>query len=112
MALSAGAALRRRMNAELARAAKIENKRLEWTATEKETLARACAIADRAEQLAAVFEASLAESDIGTATRVAAELRLADRAVIELVSKLNPGLSPKKSERHQRAAHARWAVSV
>lgn len=102
--------MRRRMNAELVRVGKLEGKKLVWDATERETLARAAGIADRAERLAAVFEASLAESDIGTATRVAAELRLADRAVLELIStKLNPGLTPKKSERHRRAAQARWS---
>lgn len=112
MAGTAGGGLRRRMNAELARAGKAAGKRLEWDAVEREVLSRAAAIADRAEQLQAAFETSLAEADVGLAVKLSAELRLADRAVTELVSKLNPGLQPKKSERHQRAAHARWGVSV
>ena len=105
------------MNAELARAGKAAGKRLEWDAVERETLSRAAAIADRAEQLQAAYEDVLAGGgggggDVSLALKLAAELRLADRAVTELVARLNPGLQPKKSERHQRAAHARWAVSV
>jgi len=113
MAGTAGGGLRRRMNAELARAGTAAGKRLQWDAVEREVLSRAAAIADRAEQLQAAYEDALAGGgDVSLALKLAAELRLADRAVTELVARLNPGLQPKKSERHQRAANARWAVSV
>ena len=66
--------------------------------------------ADRADQLPAVWATLVGGNVSPTAlANLAAELRLTERSVVDLCARLNIGLGPvAKSERHQRAAAARW----
>ncbi|MGB7239721.1 MAG: hypothetical protein WBD41_27545 [Rhodococcus sp. (in: high G+C Gram-positive bacteria)] len=100
---SAGEALRAAQNAALGDG-------LEWTELEALTLDRAVAAADRSEQLSVLLSAELAgDSAPSTVVKLSAELRMLERQVVDLVGRLNPsGVEVKKSERHSRAAGARW----
>jgi hypothetical protein len=50
----------------------------------------------------------MAAGETALAVKVSAELRGCERAVIDAVGKVNAGLGPAKSARHQRAARSRW----
>ena len=104
---TAGAKLRSRMNAVL----RARGAGWEWDEHEREALDAACDSATRAERLRQVFEAELAgDSPRSTVlTRVSAEIRHHERAVVDLVGLLTLGVEPVKSPRHVRAARARWA---
>lgn len=74
---------------------------------------RAATAADRSEQLGRLWKAELAgEARAGVLVKIAAEQRAQDRAVIDLISRVNPGIGAAKSERHARAAQSRWGRSA
>ena len=109
MSESAGDALRADMAEALARASKDLGQNLEWSEREVDIIGRAGSTADRAEELREVYAAERAGEDRATVSvKLSAELRALDRQVVDLVARVNAGLGPPKSERHQRAARARW----
>lgn len=83
-----------------------------WDEAETVALERAGETADRAERVRKLLDTELRKDDPNAAlyVKLSAELRALDRLVVDLVAKLNPsGEGPAKSERHQRAANARWS---
>jgi len=107
---TAGQQLRADMDAALARASRDLGQPLEFSEVERHTLARAAAAADRCDELRRLWEAELSRPQprATSAANLAAELRLTEKAVVDLLARVNLGVGPAKSERHQRAAHARW----
>lgn len=106
---TAGVRLRADLDAALARAGKEVGRPLEWDEKELLTLVTAGKVADRAEVLRGMF----ADEQAGQArptvlVKISAELRMCDRQVVDLVARINPGVGVAKSERHVRAARARW----
>ncbi|WP_283604995.1 hypothetical protein [Mycolicibacterium poriferae] len=113
--ISAGARLRSEMNAALRRASDAlgqpADEPLEWTEQEQAALDAACAAADRGEVLSAAFAAeAAAENRPSVLVKLSAEGRALDRQIVDLLAKVNPGLGPGVSERHQKASRARWGV--
>lgn len=105
---TAGQRLRAKMNAAL-RATGIAG--AEFDEYELEALDAACAVADRAEQLQAMYDAELAKGDEAKATtlvRLSAEARHCERQSLQLLDRVRVTPEPPKSARHQRAANARW----
>lgn len=107
--MTAGQQLRASLDAALEHASREAGKALEWSEQEQLTITRAADTADRAEVLRGRFDHLEANDGSENAlVKVSAELRLLDRQVVDLVARVHPGLGNAKSERHQRAAHARW----
>ncbi|MGB3521944.1 MAG: hypothetical protein WBA50_10755 [Mycobacterium sp.] len=107
--MTAGIRLRKAMDEALARAGQDIGQHLEWTADEMIILERAASAADRAEELRDRYRDELADAGKASSlTRLSAEIRQLDRLVVDLVGRVNPGVGPAKSQRHQRAARARW----
>jgi hypothetical protein len=74
------------------------------------TLALASTAADRCEELRRLweFELNRPEPRATSAANLAGELRLTEKAVVDLLVRVNLGTGPAKSDRHQRAARSRW----
>ncbi|WP_147378884.1 hypothetical protein [Mycobacteroides abscessus] len=108
--MTAGRRLRSDMDSLLARArSECGQPALQWDEREQDALTRACATADRAEILRELFDTEQSGDCRATVlAKISAEVRALDRQVQDLLAKLNPGVGPAKSERHQRAAGARW----
>jgi hypothetical protein len=108
--LSAGQQLRADMDAALARAGRDLGTELEFSDVEKHTLARAASAADRCEQIRRLWQAELdrPEPRATSAANLAGELRLTEKAVVDLLTRVTLGTGPAKSDRHQRAARSRW----
>ncbi|QRY53390.1 hypothetical protein [Mycolicibacterium septicum] len=107
---SAGTLLRQVFNDALARKGQALGQTLEWDEDEQLAIDTACRAADRAEDLRTLYDAERAGQNRPTVVvKLSAELRMVDRQVIELTARVNVGLGPAKSARHQRAADARWA---
>jgi len=61
--------------------------------------------------LSAAFAAeAAAENRPSVLVKLSAEGRALDRQIVDLLAKVNPGLGPGVSERHQKASRARWGV--
>ncbi len=96
--------LRKRLDAQLVAP-------LEWTEAESEYITLAGHAADRASVVQGLLDAELAaeEPRAVLVVKLSAELRLLERQQATLISMLNPdGEGTAKSERHRRAARARW----
>lgn len=107
---SAGAELRKMLDDALERQSKAIGRPLEWSEDELTMLDAACNAANRAEDLRGFYADERAGERRATVlVKISAELRMLDRQVVELVARLNVGVGPAKSARHQRAADARWA---
>lgn len=107
--ITPGRRLRADLDLALKRASQDLGQPLEWSEQELATIDRACATADRAEVLRARFdEAQQSDGSPADLVKLSAELRLLDTQVVDLVVRVNAGLGPAKSERHQRAAGTRW----
>jgi hypothetical protein len=108
--MTAGQCLRARYEEALAHASRETGRQLEWTEGEAVALETAIESADRAEQVRALVDAELAppEPRATNVTKLSAEVRLLNKAIIDYVWRLNPGPGVAKSERHQRAGRARW----
>jgi hypothetical protein len=107
--VSAGERLRQEMDAALHRASPEQP--LEWTEQERVALHAVCSTADRAEVIRAAFDAERdGEARSTVLVKLSAELRALDRQVVDLLAKVNPGLGPAVSERHQKASRARWGL--
>ena len=69
----------------------------------------AAAAADRAEELGVLFDAELAGSaDPGVLVKLSAEWRACVKQSVDMIGRVNTGEGKAKSERHVRAAGARW----
>jgi hypothetical protein len=109
MTETAGQRLRADLAATLQHAAQEQGRNLEWSEVERDIIERAAETADRAEELRELWaEQRAAGAGATTLVKISAERRHVDKTVIDLVARLNFGLGPAKSERHQRAVRSRW----
>jgi hypothetical protein len=108
--LTAGRRLRADLDAMLDRARdELREPGLSWDEREQDIISRAAAAADRADDLRAAFDAELSGENRATVLcKLSAEVRACDRAVVDLVAKVNPDVGSAPSERHVRAAKSRW----
>lgn len=108
---SAGEQLRARLDAELRQAEVTEGRALEWTPRELQIIDSAAAAADRAVELRKLLDEELARAEprASSAAKLAAELRMTERAAVDLSYRVSVGSGAPKSERHVRAAQARWS---
>ena len=102
---SAGQRLRAGLDAALAHAGREAGKELEFDEREQLIIGAASDAADRAERLAALWAA---ETNPALLCKLGAELRLCEKAAVELAARVNIGEGKAKSERRQRAAGVRW----
>lgn len=108
---TAGDRLRSDLDAALAHAAQEAGKTLEFDEAERHVIAQAVAAADRAEELARLYRSELArqpEPRLRTVIALAAEIRLSEKAAVDLVARVSLSLGAAKSPRHVRAAQTRW----
>jgi hypothetical protein len=108
---SAGQRLRAGLDAALAHAAEEAGRSLEFDEAERHVIDQAVAAADRAEDMRGLFRAELAhtpECRPRTVVALAAEMRLSEKAAVDLVARVSLGLGAAKSPRHVRAAQTRW----
>jgi hypothetical protein len=108
---SAGQRLREDLDTALAVAARKEgHASLEFTEVEQVTISMAAAAADRVEVLRALLVTVLAsaKSSAHSSATLAGEIRLTERAVVDLVGKVDVGTGHVKSPRHVAAGRARW----
>ncbi|MDV3130009.1 hypothetical protein M1247_34255 [Mycobacterium sp. 21AC1] len=107
--MTPGDQLRADMARAIQHAAAEAGRPLEYDEREARTIEHAAAAADRAEQLRALWAAELAaDTRASVAVKIAAEIRLCEKHVTDLLARVNPGPGQAKSEQHQRAARARW----
>ncbi|SUA02954.1 Uncharacterised protein [Mycolicibacterium fortuitum] len=110
---AAGRRLRWDMDQAQAEAGRETGQILEWSEHEQQIIDRAATAADRSEQLGRLWKQELAgEARASVLVKIAAEQRAQDRAVIDLISRVNPGVGVARSERHTRAARSRWDRSA
>jgi hypothetical protein len=85
---------------------------LEWSEQELVALEAACAAADRSEALGEMFASEQRNKPPMPAllVKLSAEMRALDRQVVDLLGKVNPGLEPAVSARHQKASRERWGA--
>lgn len=112
--MTAGRRLRMRLDDMLERAREeLGEPGLQWDERELDAIERAAATADCSEELRALFDAEQDDQNrAAVLCKISAEIRACDKAVSDLVARVNPGVGVAKSERHQRAANARWAPKV
>ena len=106
---TAGARLRASLDAALAYASREHGHALEFSEIERLIIDSAADAADRAEVLDQLLDAELAgKADPGVLVRLSAEHRANVKQSLDFVARVNVGPGKAKSERHQRAAGARW----
>jgi hypothetical protein len=106
---AAGPRLRFDLDQALDRAGREIGQNLEWSEQELLVIDRAVAAADRAAVLAKLWKAELDGDALpAVLVKISAEMRACERAVVDLVTRVNPGIGPAKSDRHTRAARSRW----
>ncbi|MFG1931317.1 hypothetical protein ACGFK1_11750 [Mycobacterium sp. NPDC048908] len=108
---SAGARLRADLDAALAHAGEELGRSLEFDEAERHVITRAAAAADRAEEMTGLYRAELArrpEPRPSVLVKLAAEIRLSEKAAVDLVARVTLGLGAARSPRHVRAAQTRW----
>jgi hypothetical protein len=107
--LHAGRELRARLDQALQVTSREIGYALEWSEREELIIDRACAAADRGEQLERIYDEHLVAGDEpGVLVKLSAEIRACERQVVDLTGRVSLGLLPAKSERHVRAVRARW----
>ncbi|MDJ0359697.1 hypothetical protein [Rhodococcus sp. H29-C3] len=109
---AAGKRLLAEQNAALARTSSQTGEELVWSEAETVALERAGETVDRAETVRKLLQIQMRadEPNPSIVVKLSAEIRALDRLVVDLVGKLNPyGEGQAKSDRHQRAANARWS---
>ena len=109
MTTSAGQRLHAKYQAALERAEQECGRSLEWTESEEVALRLATESADKAERVKAMLDAELAapQPNPTTVTKLSGEWRLLNRATMDYVWRLNPGMDQAKSPRHVRAGRMR-----
>jgi hypothetical protein len=108
---TAGQRLRADLDAALAHAGEELGRQLEFDEAERHVIAQAVAAADRAQEMTVLYRAELARKPEPRPTvlvKLAAEIRLSEKAAVDLVARVNLGLGAAKSPRHVRAARTRW----
>lgn len=104
-----GQALRRTFDDALAAASVRLGKKLSWDEHEVNALSAATRAADRRAQLQKVYDAELTgQARPTTLVRLSAEMRMLEKATADHLGRVRIGPGVAKSERHQRAASARW----
>lgn len=107
----AGKKLRADLDEAQAAAAEERGEELEWSEQELLVIERAAAAADRGETLQWLWDEELArDAHPTTLVKLSAEIRACERQVVDLISKVNPAVGVAKSERHVRAANARYGI--
>jgi hypothetical protein len=82
---------------------------LQWDDKERFAIDAAVAAADRRSQLQARYDSRLAaDAESAELVKLSAELRLCERVVVDMTSKLSIGVGQAKSERHVKASRSRW----
>ena len=106
---TAGVRLREDLDKALAAAARQQGRALEWDEREVLTLEMAAEAADRCVELRALLATVLASPRLtpNATAALAGELRLTEKAVIDLIGKVNIGTGHVKSARHVAAGQAR-----
>lgn len=107
----AGKRLRERLDDALKHARReLGQPLLELTEHELEAVERACASADRAEELRWLYDEELRgeERRPSILTKLSGEIRLLDRQVVDLLARVKFGVGDAKSERHAYSANQRW----
>lgn len=113
MSKSAGRRLREDLDKALAHAGAESGRTLEFSEVEVQAIEWAAADADRAEELAALYDAELAGDHTPTTlVKLSAEIRACHRSAADLVGKVEIGVGRAKSPRHVAAGQARWRASV
>jgi hypothetical protein len=112
--MTAGRRLREDMTAMLERAAEeLGEPNLKWDEREREVIERAAAAADAAEALRKLFATEQGgENRYAVLVKLSAEARACDRQVVDLLTRVNPAEGQAKSERHVRAAKARYDIRL
>ena len=106
--LHAGRELRARLDQALQVTSREMGYALEWSEREELIIDRACAAADRGEQLERIYDEHLVAGDEpGVLVKLSAEIRACERQVVDLTGKVSLGLLHKRG-RHVRAVRARW----
>ncbi|MGP4055222.1 hypothetical protein ACTWP6_10445 [Mycobacterium sp. 4D054] len=106
---TAEARLRADLDAAQKAASTEVGRELEWDEAERHVIAQAAA--DRAEELHRLYDTELTrkpEPRHRTVVALAAEIRLTEKAAVDLVARVSLGLGAAKSPRHVRAAQTRW----
>ena len=107
--MTAGDQLRADMARALAHAVRDAGRPLEFDERKTRTIDAAAAAADRGEQLQLLLASELAgETHASVAVKLAAEIRLLEKHITDLLARVNPGPGQAKSDRHVRAARSRW----
>jgi hypothetical protein len=83
---------------------------VEWTETERATLAIIEATADRVDVLQTLFDAETGKPSPAPhrVCELAGEIRQAEAAITKMIASLDPGMTQVKSARHVHAANIRW----
>lgn len=82
---------------------------MELTEQELEAADRACTSADRAEELRWLYDEELVgERRPSILTKISGEIRMCDRQVVDLISRISFGVGEAKSARHAYSANQRW----
>ena len=111
--MTAGQRLRDDLDKALEHASRERGQKLQFDERELFVISMAAAAADRAELLRQRFDAVLAgRAGADAVSKLAAELRLTERAAVDLALKVQIGVGIAKSERHVRAGQARWRSST
>ena len=109
---TAGKKLREELDALLARVSREKypmQPALEWSEQELQVIERAMAAADRAEVLGRLWEQEMdGTASTAVLVKLSAEMRACEKAVVDMVSKVNPDVGEAKSARHVQAARSRW----
>jgi hypothetical protein len=108
--ITAGHRLRAQFDDALVRASREAGRQLEWTESETVALQKAIESADNAERVKALLDAELAQHEPNPAvvTKLSAEWRLLNKAQMDYVWRLNPGMGVAKNPDKVRAGRARW----
>lgn len=105
---AAGRRLRFDLDRALEHSSRELGQTLQWSQQELQVIERAVTAADRSEALGKLWKKELAgEARPTVLIKLAAEQSAQDKAVVDLISRVNPGVGPAKSERHMRAANFR-----
>lgn len=96
----------RDLNAELQASSAASGLPLEWSATEQVLIDQILDGIDRKSDLAVAYAAAADEPKLRI--KLSVEMRLLEQAVARLLKMVSTEPAPQKSQKHVRAARARW----